>query len=101
MSSILNIVIAASVANLIYFSLLINGSKIPYSRLFLIFPSTKSNPVYLNYLFLSSSFYAIKCAFFNLLINSEASFAALVAKTLGIIVKASANADTASYSLPE
>ena len=40
-------VMAASVANLIIFTLLIAGSSTPASRLFLIFPLTKSSPAYL------------------------------------------------------
>ena len=47
-SSILKIVIAASVANLIDFILEIMGYKIPAFKLFFGFPFIKSNPQYLS-----------------------------------------------------
>ena len=55
-SSILKIVIAASVANLIELILEIMGSKTPALRLFLGLPFSKSNPQYFKFNFFSSSY---------------------------------------------
>ena len=48
--------IAASVANLIDFILLISGSKTPASKLFLTVPLSKSRPEYFKFLYFSSFF---------------------------------------------
>ena len=53
-SSILRIVIAASVANLSDFTFDIDGSITPCFRLFLTFPLVKSSPEYFKAAFFSS-----------------------------------------------
>jgi hypothetical protein len=61
LSSILNIVIAASVANFKLFTFDIVGSITPPARLFLGFPFIRSNPEYFKAFFfssLASTFYA-------------------------------------------
>lgn len=73
-SSILKIVIAASVANLIHLILLTIGSKTPAFLLFSTFPLIKSNPHHLKLTFYSSSeFYEAWCKALNLETNSVAS----------------------------
>jgi len=100
-SSILKIVIAASVANFNDLILLIVGSRTPDYKLFLIFPLIKSNPQFFSCLYFSSEFgsYDFAWADLNFEIKSEASYAALAANTFGMIAKASANSEIASYSL--
>jgi len=100
-SSILRIVIAASVANFKDLTLLTVGSRTPNCKLFLIFPPSKSNPQCFNYLYFSSEFgsYDLAWADLSFEIKSEASYAALEARTFGITDNASANSEIASYSL--
>lgn len=92
--------IAASVANLMHLTLLINGSNTPAFLLSLTLPFNKSNPIHLNS-FASGSVavYEWWCKALNFATRSEASFAALLASTFGIIVIDSANSEIASYSL--
>lgn len=100
MSSILKIVIAASVANfkLLIFDIL--GSRTPADRLFLTFPFRRSNPeCFSSFFFSSSEFYAALWKTLNLAIRSVASFAALIASVLGTTSSASENSAIANYSL--
>ena len=79
--------------------LLIIGSKTPSFRLFLIFPFNKSKPQYFNCLnFSSSDVWDLECATLSLETSSAASCAALDAKIIGIIAKASANSAIANCS---
>ncbi len=76
------------------------GSKTPASLLFFNFPLTKSRPTHLYSLALGSSLvWDSWWSALNLATNSVASYAALIAKTFGIIVKASQYSAIASYSL--
>lgn len=90
-SSILKIVIAASVANLIEFILEIIGYKTPAFKLFLGFPAIRSKPQYLRSIFFGSvypSFCEAAWRVLNLEMSYVASLAALVAKVLGMIFNA-------------
>jgi len=90
-SSILKIVIAAYVANLIELIFDIIGYKTPAFKLFLGFPFTRSNPQYFNSDFLGStypSFWEAVWRVLNFEINSVASFAAFEANVFGITFKA-------------
>ena len=95
MSSILKIVIAASVANLIDFILETIGSRTPLVKLFFGLPWIKSRPQYLrSVLVLSPWFFSSWDALWRTLnfeISSVASLAALVANIFGMIVNASLN----------
>lgn len=91
MSSILRIVMAASVANFNELILEIIGSSTPAFKLFLGFPLIKSNPTYFNSNFLGSvypSFCEAVWRVLNLDTNSVASLAALTANVLGIMLSA-------------
>ena len=93
---------AASVANLIELILEIIGSKTPALKLFLGFPASKSKPQYLREIFFSSVYPYFWDAVWRVLsfeINSVASLAALTAKVLGIMFKASLNSEIAICSL--
>lgn len=90
-SSILSIVIAAYVANLMELILEIMGSKTPAFKLFLGFPFIRSKPQNLNSAFLGStspSFWKAVCRVLSLDINYVASFAAFDANVFGITFKA-------------
>lgn len=103
MSSILKIVIAASVANLIEFIFDNIGSNTPALKLFLGFPFIKSNPQYLRLIFFSSVspyFWEAVCKVLNLEISSVASLAALTDKVLGMMLRASLNSAMAICYLP-
>lgn len=103
MSSILRIVIAASVANLIELIFDNIGSKTPALKLFLGLPLIRSSPQYFKLVFFSSvspSFWEAVCKVLSLEISSVASLAALTAKVLGIMFKASLNSEMAICSLP-
>lgn len=100
MSSILKIVIAASVANFRLLILDIAGSSTPAVKLFLTLPFIKSNPEYFKSFLVSSSvFYAALWNTLNFAIKSVASFAALRARVFGITRRASENSAIANYSL--
>lgn len=100
MSSILKIAMAASVANLIDFILLMSGSNTPASKLFLTVPLSKSRPEYLRFLYFSSVFsWAVECRTINFANSSVASSAALRASCLGMIYRASANSEITVRSL--
>jgi len=101
-SSILRIVMAASVANFRLFTLDIAGSMTPCARLFLTLPFVKSRPEYLRAFFfssLASHFWAAFWKTLSLARSSVASFAAFMAKTLGMMQRASENSAMANYSL--
>lgn len=101
-SSILKIVMAASVANLIELIFEIMGSKTPAFRLFLGLPLIRSKPQNLSSIFFWSSSPSLCEAVWSVLsleISSVASLAALVAKVLGITFKASLNSEIAICSL--
>jgi hypothetical protein len=57
MSSILKIVIAASVENFMHFTFETKGSRTPASTLSLGFPVYKSSPYHFNFLNFSSSLF--------------------------------------------
>ena len=101
-SSILKIVIAASVANLMELIFEIIGSRTPAFKLFRGHPFVKSKPQY----FSSSLFGSVSPSFceaawrvLNLEISSVASLAAFTAKVLGITFNASLNSEMAICSL--
>lgn len=98
MSSILRIVIAASVANRIELILEIMGSSTPAFKLFLGFPFNRSNPQYFKSDFLGSllpSFWDAVWRALSFEISYVASLAAFVANVFGITFKASLNSDIA------
>lgn len=104
MSSILKIVMAASVANLIELILEIMGYRIPSFKLFLGFPFSKSNPQCFHVA--ASGFLAITSGLFDAMwialsleTSSVASWAAFTAKVLGMMFKASLNSAMAICSL--
>lgn len=87
-SSILKIVMAASVANLRLLTLDIPGSMTPWAKLFLILPLVKSSPEYFKLSFFSSlplTFYEALWNTLNLAKSSVASLAAFKARTFGMI----------------
>lgn len=93
-SSILRMVMAASVANLIELIFETIGSITPAFRLFLGFPLIRSNPQYFKSSFLGScspSFWEAVWRVLSLEINSVASLAALVARVFGIMFNDSLN----------
>ena len=99
-SSILRMVMAASVANLRLLILEIAGSSTPAFRLFLTFPLIRSSPEYLSSCLYSSS--ALRAALWKTLsfaMRSVASLAALIARVFGMIWRASENSAIASCSL--
>jgi len=102
-SSILRIVMAASVANFKLFTFDIDGSMTPFVMLFLTLPFISSRPLNFNAFFFSSSpvfaFWAALWKTLNLARRSVASLAALIASTFGIIYKASENSAIANCSL--
>lgn len=100
-SSILRIVIAASVANLRDLTFDILGSKTPAFKLLRTFPFARSRPEKPRSLFslsLGSACYAALWNTLNLAIKSVASFAAFIAKVLGITRRASENSAIANCS---
>ena len=101
-SSILRMVIAASVANLIELIFETIGSRTPAFKLFLGHPFVKSKPQYFNSNLFGSvypSFWEAAWSVLNLEINSVASLAAFTAKVFGITFKASLNSEIAICSL--
>ena len=101
-SSILRIVMAASVANLRELIFEIIGSSTPAFKLLRGTPFVRSNPQFFNYSLFSSvspSFWAAACRDLSLDTSSVESLAALTARVLGITFKASPNSEMASCSL--
>lgn len=99
-SSILRIVIAASVANFKLLIFDIAGSRTPAFRLFLIFPLMRSSPECLSSFFYSSSaFWAALWNTLILAIKSVASLAAFRARVFGMTKRASENSAMANCSL--
>eukprot|EP00178_Gracilaria_changii_P025187 TRINITY_DN7724_c0_g1_i4.p1 TRINITY_DN7724_c0_g1~~TRINITY_DN7724_c0_g1_i4.p1 ORF type:complete len:105 (+),score=3.30 TRINITY_DN7724_c0_g1_i4:43-357(+) len=102
MSSILRIVMAASVANLIELILETIGSNTPALRLFLGAPLVRSRPQYFKSNFFWSvypSFWEAACKALSFETNSVASLAAFTANVLGMTFKASLYSEMASCSL--
>merc|ERR1719273_906351 len=87
MSSILRIVMAASVANLSDLTLDIDGSSTPAFRLLRILPFVRSSPEYLNCFCSSVASYLMAALWKtrSLATRSVASFAAFKANVFGII----------------
>ena len=89
-------------------TLLTVGSITPCLRFYLTVPFIRSSPenlnpfssaVYFKLLIKLSYCWALECKTLSLLTSSLASWAALVASTLGMMVRASANSETAICSL--